>query len=634
MIPSVRAFCFFGIGLVWRTCLLLSRVFCVCTESTMLTFKGSKPKKAVGATTLIPGQFLDRANTWEDQIRICRDNYKKDLALDFYRHRIKEANEQGSEKWGDMKLTELEKEQGGHKIGRVTDVPDVYQHQPRMYGDCKGMLVVLDTVELTMYNDHGVRPCKVTLERAERVVPDLKVTAEEMALRRRARGVLKAAASAGGEQVNVDRRSTEPPEQQYVLGQYVSLYVRTDDAGLKQVHPEQPLRYRVWKWRPLKEGEPDGEYLLLDGVENAIGSATVDLLCPITDLVPKEAESELARMVSWDALPGWSITGVQQLWKEVNRIADGKARIQQLKFVTDDAMHRELRENDGHSYVNFWVLLRERSGESQGGSLIEALQRAPMEFNGDPGAFQAALDKRMDIEKRAPWQTKLASDLLMALSAEKLQTMRAGPVKQAMQQMMATAERAFTDGDDGVTHEEIIRLVHVELGAIYRAQVARDALADLQASGTEPAKRSARWAKPSEEEEKPKPKPPTGGGGSERGGRGTGRGGRGGARGAAGRGSGGERDPMTKRVCSYEAIQKGSCPFKEECRFAHERNDEERAAMRRSRATPTEMSAHKERVKAAKEQRGARDRCAGTRRGGAGRRGATGNTRTRWQADR
>ena len=283
------------------------RVFCchvssvVCTESTMLTFKGSKPKKAVGATTLIPGQYLDRANTWEDQIRICRDNYKKDLALDFYRNRIKEANEHGSEKWGEMKLTELEKEQGGHKIGKVIDVQDVYQHQARMYGDCKGMLVVLDTIELTMFNEHGVRPCKVTLERAERVVPDLKVTAEEMALRRRARGVLKAAASAGGEQVNVDRRSTEPPEQQYVLGQYVSLYVRTDDAGLKQVHPEQPLRYRVWKWRPLKEGEPDGEYLLLDGVENAIGSATVDLLCPITDLVPK-APRRPARSRSWQ---GW-----------------------------------------------------------------------------------------------------------------------------------------------------------------------------------------------------------------------------------------------------------------------------------------------------------------------------------------
>jgi hypothetical protein len=233
-------------------------------------------------------------------------------------------------------------------------------------------------------------------------------------------------------------------------------------------------------------------------------------------------------MVSWEDLPGWSITGVRQLWKDVNRVADGKARIQQLKFVTDDTMHRELREKDGHSYVNFWAFLRERSGESQGGSLIEALQRAPMDFNGDPGAFQAALDTRMDIERRAPWQAKLASDLLMALSAEKLQTMRAGPVKQAMQQMMATAERAFTDGDDGVTHEAIIRQVHVELGAIYRGQVAREALAELQASGTEPPKRSARWAKPTEEEEKPKPKPPTGGGGgSGRGGRGIGRGGRG-----------------------------------------------------------------------------------------------------------
>ena len=438
-------------------------------------------------------------------------------------------------------------------------------------------------------------------------MPDLKVTAEEMALRRRARDVLKAAASAGGEQVNVDRRSTEPPELQYVFGQYVSLHVRTEDAGLKQVHPEQPRRYRVWKWRPLKEGEPAGEYLLLDDVENAIGSATADLLCPITDLVPKTPKSELARMVSWEDLPGWSITGVRQLWKDVNRVADGKARIQQLKFVTDDTMHRELREKDGHSYVNFWAFLRERAGESQGGSMIGELQRAPMDFNGDPGEFQAALDIRMDIERRAPWQTKLASDLLMALSAEKLQTMRAGPVKQAMQQMMATAERAFTDGDDGVTHEAIIRQVHGELGAIYRGQVARDALAELQAAGTEPPKRSARWAKPTEEEEKPKPKPPTGGGdGSGRGGRGIGRGGRGGARGGAGRGSGGERDPMTKRVCSYEAVQKGSCPFKEDCRFAHERNDEERAAMRRSRTNPTEMTAHKERVKAAKEQRSAK----------------------------
>ena len=73
MIPSVRAFCFFGIGLVYSV---------VCTESTMLTFKGSKPKKAVGETTLIPGQYLDRATMWDDQIKSCRDNYQKDLALD------------------------------------------------------------------------------------------------------------------------------------------------------------------------------------------------------------------------------------------------------------------------------------------------------------------------------------------------------------------------------------------------------------------------------------------------------------------------------------------------------------------------------------------------------------------------
>ena len=136
----------------------------------MLTpFKGIKPKKDVGKTTLIPGQYLDRATTWDDQIKICRDHDQTDLALDFFRNRIKEANELGSEtkKWGDMKLTELEKEQGGHKIGRVTDVPDVYQHQPRMYGDCKGMLMVLDTVKLTMYNNHRVHPCKVTLEHAK-----------------------------------------------------------------------------------------------------------------------------------------------------------------------------------------------------------------------------------------------------------------------------------------------------------------------------------------------------------------------------------------------------------------------------------------------------------------------------------
>ena len=46
-------------------------------------------------------------------------------------------------------------------------------------------------------------------------------------------------------------------------------------------------------------------------------------------------------------IPGWSMTGVRQLWEDVNRIADSKACIQQRKFVTDDTLHRELREKDG-----------------------------------------------------------------------------------------------------------------------------------------------------------------------------------------------------------------------------------------------------------------------------------------------
>ena len=56
-----------------------------------------------------------------------------------------------------------------------------------------------------------MQPSKATMERAERVVPDIKVTVDELALRRRPRDVLKAAAVADGELVNVDRRSTEPP---------------------------------------------------------------------------------------------------------------------------------------------------------------------------------------------------------------------------------------------------------------------------------------------------------------------------------------------------------------------------------------------------------------------------------------
>ena len=55
--------------------------------------------------------------------------------------------------------------------------------------------------------------------------------------------------------------------------------------------------------------------------------------------------------------------------------------------------------------------------------MIGELMHLPMEFTSNPGEFQSALDVRMDIERRAPWQTKLVSDLLMALSSDKLQAM-------------------------------------------------------------------------------------------------------------------------------------------------------------------------------------------------------------------
>ena len=45
-------------------------------------------------------------------------------------------------KWGDMKPADLAKEQGEHKINKLTDVPGMWRHQDRMYGDCKGMSVV------------------------------------------------------------------------------------------------------------------------------------------------------------------------------------------------------------------------------------------------------------------------------------------------------------------------------------------------------------------------------------------------------------------------------------------------------------------------------------------------------------
>ena len=93
-----------------------------------------------------------------------------------------------------------------------------------------------------------------------------------------------------------------------------------------------------------KPGEDSaiGEYLLLDDVENDAKSSTADLLWPNTDTSVKPEKSELAKLVSWDDIQDWSMTGVRQLWEDVNMIADSKACIQQRKFVLDDTLHREL----------------------------------------------------------------------------------------------------------------------------------------------------------------------------------------------------------------------------------------------------------------------------------------------------
>ena len=114
------------------------------------------------------------------------------LALDFFRNRIAESNKLGTSptKWGDMKLADLEKEQAGHKIAKITDVTEVWKHQARMHKDSLGMSVVLDTNELSMFLEKGVQPSNATMERAGRVVPDIKVTVEELALRRRLCDVL------------------------------------------------------------------------------------------------------------------------------------------------------------------------------------------------------------------------------------------------------------------------------------------------------------------------------------------------------------------------------------------------------------------------------------------------------------
>ena len=57
-------------------------------------FKGPKSKKGknVGQAILALGQFLSRAKTWADQVKICKDH-----GLDVFRLRAAEANMHGTE---------------------------------------------------------------------------------------------------------------------------------------------------------------------------------------------------------------------------------------------------------------------------------------------------------------------------------------------------------------------------------------------------------------------------------------------------------------------------------------------------------------------------------------------------------
>ena len=106
---------------------------------------------------------------WGDQIQICIDNDDMGTALDVFRLCIAEANMVGTDvtKWGDMKPSDLAKEQGEHKANKPTDVSDMWKHQDRMHGDCRGMSVVRDTIELAMNVEklEGVQPSRASCNR-------------------------------------------------------------------------------------------------------------------------------------------------------------------------------------------------------------------------------------------------------------------------------------------------------------------------------------------------------------------------------------------------------------------------------------------------------------------------------------
>ena len=84
--------------------------------------------------------------------------------------------------------------------------------------------------------------------------------------------------------------------------------------------------------------------------------------------------------------------------------------------------------------------------------------------------FQDALHTQKDVLRRAPWETRLAVEMFEALNADVLQSMRGGPVKLAMQHMMAAVEREFMDGQGGYKHGELLDQVHDELRVINRGE--------------------------------------------------------------------------------------------------------------------------------------------------------------------
>ena len=85
----------------------------------------------MGQATVVLGQYLDRALTWNDQVQICINHAEMGMVLDFYQPQIEQANQVGTgvKKLGDLKAAGLAKEQGEHTIAALADVHGMWAHQ-------------------------------------------------------------------------------------------------------------------------------------------------------------------------------------------------------------------------------------------------------------------------------------------------------------------------------------------------------------------------------------------------------------------------------------------------------------------------------------------------------------------------